>query len=78
MYTRCACDLKRLCFAQAKVQKDTQNLQANMREALYKVKKTKQLQDEDASKLEKLQGQQQALREAMQYMEAMQTHEIQA
>ena len=59
---------------QAKVEKDFQTLQANMHKAAYKEKVEEEKQAEDTSKLHKLQGQEKALQEALQSMEAMQTH----
>ena len=75
LHAGCACDRRCLWSVQAKVEKEFLTLQPNMHKAAYKVKVEEDKQAEDSRRLSKLEGQQQALQEALQSMEAMRTYE---
>ncbi len=57
---------------QAKLQKETESLQAKMEMAVYKERTPEAIKAEDTSKLAKLRAQQQTLQQALKSMEDMQ------
>lgn len=57
---------------QAKLEKETQALQAKMEMAVYKERTPEAIKVEDSSKLSKLHAQQQTLRQALKSIENMQ------
>ena len=57
---------------QGKLEKETQALQAKMEMAVYKERTPEAIKAEDASKLSKLQAQQQTLQQALKGIEDMQ------